>query len=116
MYNLIFYEQGSLDFRLGLGSSIIREVNQWWILDRWWLGSIIVVIIVIFLDDETFTSNHWWPGDLPCSIGPRPTQWAWRPARKLAAGWRRIEGRVAVYEDAWPETGYPYQIQKLTRA
>ena len=53
--------KGSLDFRLGLGSSIICEVNQLWILGwllgdlllgRWWLGSIIVVVVQ---DDETFT-------------------------------------------------------------
>jgi hypothetical protein len=56
--------KGSLDFRLGLGSSIICEVNQWWILGwllgdlllgRWWFGSIIVVIVVVVQDDETFT-------------------------------------------------------------
>jgi hypothetical protein len=48
-------------FYLGLGSFIIREVNQWWslgwllddLLDRSLLATTIVVIIV--RDDDTFT-------------------------------------------------------------
>jgi hypothetical protein len=54
--------QGSLDFPLGLGSSIVREVNQWWILvwllgdlllDRSLLAATIVVIVVIVQDAST---------------------------------------------------------------